>query len=553
MHIANQASNRLSRMFPVASAMLALILAGCSGGGSSNNAAAIVPQSTTDTQSTTLHVQSVSSAHIPPTQIGWSYFGTLNSSGYSAKTLLSATGSPLHGAVVQTDSCANLKVGGGAECGPSAQEINNLRFYGLNAIHIYAEDFEEEAIGNPVGVNAQYIDSIVDTAAQNGIYVIITPGNSHSPTSFNLQFVKDFWNFYASRYANAQNVIFEIMNEPQDSRVGPQAPNTGQAYSSATLQMEADAYNVIRSHAASNPVLFMSYPFMFSKSLVDRDLAGLEQDLGIHSLPNNTGIAFHGYGSKSEVNGTTYALQSEGLPLVDTEFHNGTAATGTVTQDVDETNDHNLHSVSWMTFLTVKPGNFSILNPDTYEDPLRAAHVSWQTSYYNVSFPYIVPNFAFSAPELSPGSYAYDPAGTSWTPAGSGATLGWTFSGTSGITSATGSGFTWANPAPPAGINDVAFIQNQGAMWQTFTDLAPNTTYTLGFWEAARNYGTGGNAIIVSVDHKQVASFAPASLSYAPFFCTFTTNSSNLHTLTFQGQNAQGDETTFIGSVSITP
>jgi hypothetical protein len=135
-------------------------------------------------------------------------------------------------------------------------------------------------------------------------------------------------------------------------------------------------------------------------------------------------------------------------------------------------------------------------------------------------------------------AYVYNPSGDCWT-----------FSGQSGL-SGNGSGFTYCNPNAPVG-NQVAFLQNQGCFSQIVSGCTSGE-YQLSFSAAERaNYGLQNFNILV--DGNIVATCQPSSTSYQ----TFTTPSfyvgSGSHTITFQGLDSCGtDSTDFLDNVCMT-
>lgn len=139
---------------------------------------------------------------------------------------------------------------------------------------------------------------------------------------------------------------------------------------------------------------------------------------------------------------------------------------------------------------------------------------------------------------LGSGQFRYNPTGTSWT-----------FVTDSGITS-NGSSFTNGNPPAPQGTQ-VAFLQKLGSFSQTISGWNAGS-YQINFQAAQRaNYGTRQNFNVL-IDGNNVGTFATTNTSYQ----SFTTNAFQVqagsHTITFQGLNSLGgDSTSFIDNITI--
>jgi len=96
----------------------------------------------------------------------------------------------------------------------------------------------------------------VERTRELGLYLVITIGNGANNGNHNAQWARDFWKFYAPRYAKETHVLYEIHNEPVA---------WGPPYSSSTanppgaVDMEIDVYRIIRTYAPETPVLLFSY------------------------------------------------------------------------------------------------------------------------------------------------------------------------------------------------------------------------------------------------------------------------------------------------------
>jgi hypothetical protein len=141
-------------------------------------------------------------------------------------------------------------------------------------------------------------------------------------------------------------------------------------------------------------------------------------------------------------------------------------------------------------------------------------------------------------PLLPPGTFAYNPTGSSWA-----------FSGSAGVSS-NGSSFTSGNSAAPQG-SQVAFLQQTGVMSQAITFTAG--TYAITFDAAQRANFRANQTFQVLVDGKSVGQFNYlADTGYAPQVTSTFTVPAGSHTVKFQGTNLNGgDNTVFIDHIAI--
>ncbi|MFP4282952.1 MAG: cellulase family glycosylhydrolase, partial [Opitutales bacterium] len=120
---------------------------------------------------------------------------------------------------------------------PTREAVAAVKTLGSNGIHLYAEVFDPDypAAGSQApGYAAEHIDALVQMTREEGLYLIITIGNGGNNGSFNLDYVLDFWDFYAPRYKDETHVIYEIQNEPH-AWTPP--------YPTAARQMQVQAYD----------------------------------------------------------------------------------------------------------------------------------------------------------------------------------------------------------------------------------------------------------------------------------------------------------------------
>jgi len=169
-----------------------------------------------------------------------------------------------------------------------------------------------------------------------------------------------------------------------------------------------------------------------------------------------------------------------------------------------------------------------------------------------------VANSGFETPSLGSGAnaYQYHPAGSSWTfGANSGVDGNNNVVGGSGITG-NNSGFTSSNPAAPEGAQ-VAFLQGGSANFisQSLSGFQAGVNYTVYFQAAQRgNFNAGGEDFDVYLDSSFLATFNPASTSYALLSTPAFTTTAGTHTIKFVGRDSAGGNgnAAFIDAVQVT-
>lgn len=246
--------------------------------------------------------------------------------------------------------------------------IDTLKANGLNALHLYAEAY---TAGYAAGTQASFVDQVVDITRENSLYLIITIGNGAGNGAFNRDYVMAFWQFYAARYANETHVIFEIQNEPYA---------WGPPYNTATLEMEKDAYKLIRSLAPNSPILLFSYSVMSSAPDALADIAALGNDIDW----SNAAIAFHGYAGASSLAQQIPAVLAAGYPLFQTEFCTVPWGSGTWEYNGGNYIDADLagilerNQVSWTSFTDV-----TRLADVVHKTQIDYAGLSWVPDFGN--------------------------------------------------------------------------------------------------------------------------------------------------------------------------
>jgi len=204
--------------------------------------------------------------------------------------------------------CGTLIRGGGHHSldmynEPSSQiDVFMVKHNGFNAIHVYTECYWTEY----AGFNAEKMDDIVQWTRDAGLYCFMTIGGCDRNVDFDLDFVLAFWDFYAPRYADETHVIYEIQNEP------------GYPFT----EMNAQAYELIRSHAPDTHILFASYHECRYPPSFFIDMEYLNQYADVDW--SNASIAWHayhsGYKSTDRARDLIQVLRDSGYASCCTEF-----------------------------------------------------------------------------------------------------------------------------------------------------------------------------------------------------------------------------------------
>ncbi|KAJ3208949.1 hypothetical protein HDU82_001671 [Entophlyctis luteolus] len=269
-----------------------------------------------------------------------------------------------------------------------------LKTLGFNAVHLYAENFDTT---NAAGNRAAQVDLAVQYAKDNDLYIIICLANGGENGDYSLSYAEAFWTFYAPRYASETHVLYEIQNEPV--AWGPPY-NSNSANPTGAINLQVQAYNIIRKYAPSTPILFFSYSVLGyggNAAAILGDIQALNTQ--IHGDANakwtNEAVAFHGYGGVSNTQTVINGVIGYGYPAIMTEF-------GTVNNAIDTSFVSTLEGmgVSWMDFQGIKTSDVStyVLTSSLYHDPILNANICWPADFG--TFP--CGSVATSAPTTAP-------------------------------------------------------------------------------------------------------------------------------------------------------
>ena len=288
-------------------------------------------------------------------------------------------------------------------------ELEKMKDLGFNAVHIYGEclNIDYPNSGDSPGYAASRIDSVVNATRDLGMYVVITIGNGANNGNHNREYALDFWRFYAPRYANETHVIYEIHNEPV--AWGPPYSSES-ANPTGALEMNIDAYNIIRADAPDTPVLLFSYSVLggtggADSALTDIRLFNTQVFGSADATWTNVAVGFHGYAGASSNAEAVEKLINAGYPCFMTEF--ATSAWGTNHGGIDTEAVANLErlKVSWLAFHYVPPWGVAddVTRPEVFKDRIDNSGLSWTPDYGtwpversvfgNGGFPRSIPGF----------------------------------------------------------------------------------------------------------------------------------------------------------------
>lgn len=267
-------------------------------------------------------------------------------------------------------------------------EIANMKNLGFNAVHLYGECYDinyPKAGSTAPGYSAARIDRMVKDTRDQGMYLVITIGNGANNGNYNLQYVTDFWKFYAPRYANETHVIFEIQNEPV-AWVPPYSATN--ATPTGALDMEIAVYKTIRQYAPNTPVLLFSYSVLGGTGGANAAL----QDIRLfnqsvfgtqNAIWTNLAVGFHGYAGARDTEIAVANILNAGYPMFMTEFIGEVWGDNRGGHDIELTAALERLNVSWNSFLFVPPWGVSdnVTRVDAYRDRIINSGLSWTPDY----------------------------------------------------------------------------------------------------------------------------------------------------------------------------
>lgn len=263
-----------------------------------------------------------------------------------------------------------------------------IKDLGFNTVHLYAESFGPDypaADSTAPGYAVAQVDKFVQMTRDLGLYLVITIGNGAYNGNYNYDWVIDFWNFYAPRYADETHVLYEIQNEPV--AWGPPYSDPG-ATPPGAIAMEVAAYNTIRAYAPDTPVLLFSYAVLGGSGGANAALTDINAfNTAVGGDPSmiwdNAAIGFHGYAGWEGTSEAVAALIAAGYPCFMTEFGDSEWETGQGGFGVMQTSELERLEVSWLAFCYIPPSGVSddVTIPEIYKNRVDRAGLSWTPDY----------------------------------------------------------------------------------------------------------------------------------------------------------------------------
>ncbi len=267
---------------------------------------------------------------------------------------------------------------------PAFESFLAIKEKGLNAVHLYAEVFNleyPEAGSRSPGYAIDNIDKVVEMTREAGLYLIITIGNGGNNGNHNYEYALDFWELYAPRYANETHVIYEVHNEPV--AWGP--PYLSSSNPAGAIDLEVDAYKLIRELAPETPVLLFTYAVFVDAENALLDINEFNDRVGNSAeIWKNAAVAFHGYGGWVDTAPAVKGLLEEGYPVFMTEFADWVWG-GIEGADVEMTSFLEQEKISWVNFLHIPPYDFApnIMDDQAFQSLFDQSGISWIPDYGN--------------------------------------------------------------------------------------------------------------------------------------------------------------------------
>ena len=230
------------------------------------------------------------------------------------------------------------------------------RFYNAAAVERVAIDWKAEVVRAAYGAtslaftasdaaaNRSRIETIVDAAIENDVYVIID-WHSHSAQKETQQ-ATDFFSYMAQKYGSYDNVIFELYNEPFCDEYDSNR-NCTKKVTWAQIKDYAEAIiPIIRAHSSN--LILVGTPNYSQK---------IEDVVAINDP--NIGYVVHFYAASHSVSSWRDNMNkalNAGLPIFVTEYGTTTADGGNPNaQDGNHYNSHNAtRTDEWHTYMDSK-------------------------------------------------------------------------------------------------------------------------------------------------------------------------------------------------------
>ncbi|MGB2105638.1 MAG: carbohydrate-binding protein [Porticoccaceae bacterium] len=207
--------------------------------------------------------------------------------------------------------------------------------YGFNTLHVYLEG-DAEQNPDPVGINEELADHLVNITREAKMYLIITIGNNgENGAIHSMEKVLAFWDLYGAKYKDETHVIYEAHNEPVGGINAYWTPDD--------WDKQARMYEKIREVAPDTMILLGSFMSFFGGTPAINGANDLANEFP--GIWDNAGFAFHAYWDLGQVESTIEAFkESDDYPaLLCTEFWPGETKNGA--NEVFES-----HNIGWTQF-----------------------------------------------------------------------------------------------------------------------------------------------------------------------------------------------------------
>ena len=256
----------------------------------------------------------------------------------------------------------------GVSFGWSNSGWESSRFYNAGAVERIAKDWKAEVVRAAYGAtsraftdadavaNRNRIETIVDAAIENDVYVIID-WHSHNAQNERTQ-AKDFFAYMAEKYGQNDHVIFELYNEPICSNGSNSCQAAGRTTWAEIKDYAEEIIPIIREHSGN--LILVGTPEWSQR---------VESVMGNAINDPNVGYVLHFYAASHPLSLWKTNIDnviSSGLPVFVTEY-------GTTHSDGGSSpNNYNTHNAArsdeWHSYMNIKKMSSAAWNiNDKYE------------------------------------------------------------------------------------------------------------------------------------------------------------------------------------------